>query len=177
MGKQFQIYLLPSDAITLLIRLRQKVDIRMLASRSVGQDPVEIESPVQTDGGIPRVECLLVPDLSVRIKLDYIENQDHWSVNTLCSEVVEVSGCHFDEKTLKRGRFFYDSGFYNASHWADKSPRFLEWSETLFRAAKKSLKRVSSLDAYVGEDADHWLSTGGIFVRLAIKGQPPLIAT
>jgi hypothetical protein len=110
------------------------------------------------------------------IKLDSIEKQGYWSVNTLFSEVIEFSGCYFDGKTLKRGRFFYESGFYDAQQWRDKSSRFLEWSEAMFRAAKKPLKRISSLDAYVGEDAERWRSAGGLLVALAIKNQPPIIA-
>jgi hypothetical protein len=171
MGKQFQVYLLPSDAVTLIETLRQKVGLRLLSSRSPRREPVEIESPI-----LSQVGCLLVPDLSVSIKLDHIEKQGYWNVNTLFSEVLEFSGCHFDEKALKRGRLFYDSGFYNAEHWQEKSARFLAWAETVFRTAKKTLKRVPSLDAYVGEDAKHWRSKGGVFVELAIRDKPPILA-
>jgi hypothetical protein len=176
MGRQFQVYLLPADAARILDLVRQKTGVRLISSRSLGSEPAEIESPVQSELGVSRVDCLLVPDLSVPIKLDHLEKQDNWVINTLHSEVVEFSGCHFDGKTLKKGRFFYDAGFYDADQWQEKSPRFLDWAEGLFRAVKKSLKRAPSLDAYVGEDAELWRSRGGGFVSLAIKGQPPIIA-
>lgn len=119
---------------------------------------------------------MLAPDLSVPITLDHIERQGCWVINTLHSEVIEFSGCHFDGKTLKRGRLFYDSGFYKADRWEEKSSHFQKWAEALFRAVKRSLKRVPALDAYVGEDADRWCSAGGVFVSIAVKGQPPVIA-
>lgn len=171
MGRQFQVYLLPPDVARLLETMRKKVGLRLLSNRSLAPEPAEIQSPVQTELGITRADCLLVPNLSVPIKLNHVEKQGHWIIDTLHSEVIEFSGCHFDGKTLKRGRLFYDAGFYKADRWQDKSSRFLNWAETLFRAVKKSLRRVPNLDAYVGEGAEHWRSAGGAFVSLAIKGQ------
>src|SRR5262249_51518887 len=114
MGKQFQVYLLPTDAAILVETLHERVAFRLLSTRSSRPEPVEAESPVLTESGFTRADCLLVPDLSVSIKLDYIEKQALWVINTLHSEVIEFSGCHFDGQTLKRGRFFYDPGFYGA---------------------------------------------------------------
>ena len=176
MGKQFQVYLLPSDAARMIEILRRKVGLYLLSRRSSGPKPIEIESPILTDGDFNHIGCLLVPDLSVSIKLDRIEKQGYWSINTLFSEAIEFSGCHFDKKTIKRGRLFYDPGFYEAEHWQDKSTHFLKWADTVFRTAKKSLKRVPNLDSYIGEEADHWHSKGGVFVAMAIKGNPPVPA-
>jgi hypothetical protein len=169
MGKQFQVYLLPSDADQLVERLRHELGLTLFASRSSRPEPVEGASSVRIVSGLARVDCLLAPDLLVPIKLDYVEKQRYWSINTLFSEVVEFSGCHFDGKTLKRGRFFYDRGFYSAERWQEKSPDFLAWAEKLFRTTKKSLKRVSTLDAYVGEDAELWRSGGGVFTSFSRK--------
>lgn len=169
MGRQFQVYLLPSDANKLVERLRQEVGLALLASRSSLQKPVEERSSVRTVAGVTRIDCLLAPDLSVSIKLNHIEKQGYWIINTLFSEVVDFSGCHFDGKELKRGRFFYDPGFYGVKGWQEKSPRFLEWAEALFRMAKRSLRRVSTLDAYVGVDAERWRSEGGVFVSFSTK--------
>jgi|ERR1044071_654725 hypothetical protein len=175
MGRQFQVYLLPSDAVRLLEALRQEVGLRLLASRSPGPQPTETGSPVHTDAGFTRVDCLLAPDDSISVKLDHLEKQNLWSVNTLVSEVVEFSGCHFNEKTLKSGRLFYDKGFYRGEQWQEKSPRFLKWADLVFQTAKKSIKRVSSLDAYIGEDAERWHSAGGVLVTLSIKDHPLLL--
>lgn len=176
MGKQFQLYLLPSDSDILIKKLRQEVGLHLLARRSARSEPVEVESPVRTEAGFTRADCVLVSEIPPTIKLDHIEKQGYWSINSLFSEVVEFTGCHFDGKTLKLGRFFYDSGFYDDDRWQEKSPRFLDWADKLFKTAKKSLKRIPSLDAYVGADAEHWRSSGGVFVHLAIKGQPPVRA-
>jgi hypothetical protein len=169
MGRQFQVYLLPSDAVRLLEVLRQEVGLRLLASRSPSPQPIEVESPVQTSAGYTRVDCLIAPADLVTVKLDRLEKQGCWSVDTLFSEVIEFQGCHYDKATLKRGRLFYDTGFYKSEIWQEKSNHFLNWAEAAFKAAKKSLKRSSSLDAYIGKDADDWHSIGGEFVALSIK--------
>jgi len=170
MGRQFQVYLLPSDAVRLVEVLRQEVGLRLLASRSPEPKPIEVESPVQTSAGYIRVDCLIAPADLITVKLDPLEKQSCWSVNTLFSEVIEFSGCHYDKTTLKRGRLFYDTGFYKSGLWQEKSKHFLNWAETAFKAAKRSLKRSPSLDAYIGKDADRWHSIGGEFVALSIKG-------
>lgn len=169
MGRQFRIYLLPSDAVRLIEVLRQEVGLRLFASRSPGPQPIETDSPVHTEAGFTRVDCLLTPDNSISVKMDHLEKRNLWSINTLFSEVVEFSGCHFNEKTLKSGRLFYDKGFYSGEQWHEKSPRFLKWADLVFQTTKKSIKRVSSLDAYIGEDAERWHSAGGVLVTLSIK--------
>jgi hypothetical protein len=172
MGRQFQVYLLPSDAVRLLEVLRQEVGLRLLASRSSEPKPMEVESPVQTSAGFTRVDCLIAPADLTTVKLDPLQKQNCWSVNTLFSEVIEFSGCHYDKTTLKRGRLFYDTGFYKSEVWQEKSKYFLNWAEAIFKTAKKALKRSSNLDAYIGKDADIWHSLGGDFVELSIKAPP-----
>ena len=177
MGRQFRIYLLPSDAVRLIEVLRQEVGLRLFASRSPGPQPMETDSPVQTDAGFTRVDCLLAPDYAISVKLAHLPKQNFWIVNTLFSEVVEFSGCHFNEKTLKSGRLFYDKGFYRAEQWQEKSPRFLKWADIVFQTAKRSIRRITSLDAYIGEDAERWHSAGGVLVTLSVKDRPPLIGS
>ena len=165
--------MLPSDVDRLIEVLRHDVGLRLLANRSLRPEPVETESPVHTEAGFTRVDCLLAPDYASSVKLDHLDKQNLWSVNTLFSEVVEFSGCHFNDKTLKSGRLFYDKGFYSDKQWQEKSPRFLKWADLVFQTAKKSVKRVSSLDAYIGKDAERWHSAGGVLVTLSIKDHSP----
>src|SRR4051794_3793668 len=114
MGRQFQVYLLPSDAVRLLEVLRQEVGFRLLASRSPEPRPIEIDSPVQMSAGYARLDCLIAPADLITVRLDPLEKQGCWSVNTLFSEVIEFNGCHYDKKTLKPARLFYDTGFYKS---------------------------------------------------------------
>jgi hypothetical protein len=169
MARQFQLYLLPSDGVRLIEILRQKAGLRLLASRSPESKAPEIETPVHTSAGVTSVDCLLVPGDTSSVKLNRIEKQNQWSVDTLFSEAIQFTGCHFDGRTLKRGRFFYDSGFYQGQEWKEKSQPFLEWAEIIFKTAKKNLTRVASLDAYVGEDARQWHMAGGVLVALSVK--------
>lgn len=165
MGRQFQVYLLPSDAANLVELIRQQVGLSLLASRTPTPNRIEIETPIRINAGFARVDCLLAPDDSAVVKIEHLEKQNQWTVNTLFSEVIEFNGCHFDERTLKRGRLFYDKGFYLDELWLEKSINFLKWAELVFKVAKKSLNRISSLDAYVGADAAQWRSNGGVLLH------------
>ncbi len=170
MGRQFQVYLLPSDALSLVELLQKEVGLRLLSTRSQKPHPIVVESPIRSEAGFIRIDCLLAPNDSASIKFNHLEQLNQWNINTLLSEVIEFSGCHFDNSTLKRGRFFYDVGFYAAKQWERKAPDFLLWAESIFKVTKRFLSRVPKLDAYLGADAKLWHSTGGIFVELSIKG-------
>jgi hypothetical protein len=176
MGRQVQIYLLPSDAVKLIAILKQKADLRLLSGHSTTSEPHEVDSPILTAGGTTRADCLIAP-IRASIRAEYIESQNLWSVDTLVSEVIELTACYFDGTSIKRGRMYYQVGFYNGNGvWQDKSPEFLSWAEMIFRTAKRFLKRDKALDAYVGEDAYRWRASGGLFIDLAIKGKQPIFA-
>ena len=176
MGRQFQIYLLPSDATKLIDVLKQKVELRLLSSRSTTSEPHEMNSPILTEEGTTRADCLITP-IHASIKTEYREGQNLWLVDTLISEAIEFDACYFDGTSIKRGRMYYQPGFYDGNGvWQNKSPEFLSWAGTIFRTAKNFLKRDKALDAYVGEDAYRWRSGGGVFIVLALKGQQPIFA-
>ena len=88
-----------------------------------------------------------------------------WVVDDLRSPVVQFDGGFFDEKTLRPGRLFYDTGYYNENgEWVDKPVEFLKWADSILRMAKKMIRRDPVFDAYVGNSAADWLaSTGGQF--------------
>ena len=180
MGRQFQVYLLPSDAVRLIQTLRQGLSLRILARRSSSATPVEMESPIiTTSAEYMGIGCFLTAGPSSIIKTRQVEAQDYWTLDLAMSEVIEFGGCFLrpDKKSFDRGRFFYETGFYNAEgEWQSKSMDFLNWAENVFKTAKKSLKRDQGLEAYVGEDATRWRIEGGTFIAMAIKGQPPIIA-
>ena len=106
MGRQFQVYLLPSDTLKLINLLRHEFELHTLTSRMIEPQLTEAVPILRTEDHFTRVDCLLVPNSSAEIKLDYLERQKLWSINTLFSEVVEFSGCHFGEETLKTRPFF-----------------------------------------------------------------------
>ncbi len=180
MGRQFQIYLLPSDAVRVVETLRQRLTVRLLSRRSDNANPVEMESPiVSTQANYTGIDCLLVESLHYSIKMHHVETQRYWSVDTSLSEAIEFTGCFLrpDKKSFDRGRLFFNAGYYNdVGKWQEKSPHFLKWADAVFKAAKRSLKRYPNLDAYVGQDAERWRAEGGVFIKMAIKGRPPMIA-
>jgi hypothetical protein len=176
MGRQFQIYLLPSDAAKLVDILKQGVELRLLSARSITSAWSEIDSPILTEGRVTRADCLISP-MRASIRMKHIEGQNLWSVDTLVSEVIEFKACYFDGTSIKRGRMYYHAGFYDGNGaWRNKSPEFLSWAGRIFKIAKHFLKRDKALDAYIGKDAYQWRSSGGVFIELAIQGKQPILA-
>ncbi len=105
--------------------------LRLLASRSSGPELLEIDPSTLGDGKTKLEDCLFVPDLLVRIKLDQIEKQGYWIVNTLFSEVIEF------RKTLKRGRnpcrpLPTRNAFCHAKKWGGYGPRLVQAASLVF---------------------------------------------
>lgn len=176
MGKQFRVYLLPSDVTKLLDALRASNDLLLLGRESENSSPRVLESPLVTEAGITRADCLLVADPSMSISMDRTK-RGVWSIDTLVSEVIEFNACYCDGKTIKQGRLYYNEGFYNDTHvWQEKSLKFLRWAGAIFRVAKRFLIKMDEMTAYSGEDAARWRRDGGIFIAYAVKGSQPIIA-
>lgn len=171
MGKQFQTYLLPEDASALLAEVRKSVDLRILASHSDDSCPHETPVVSKIVGGFSRIDCCLAPTFESRIEMQHIEAQHRWDVDSMVSDVIEFSGCHFDGKTLKRGRMFFDTGFYSEDGWEDKSVKFRNWANKLFRVSKKSLVFSKTLNAYIGTAANLWIQGGGTIVPVSFGGK------
>jgi len=93
------------------------------------------------------------------IILKEVPAQNYWTVDTLRSPVIELDRCFFDGKIIRRGRLFYDAGYYDDSgKWTGKSTKFVEWATEIFKLIKKSAKRNAKLGAYFGMHAEKWLS-------------------
>lgn len=175
MSRQFDVFILPSDANSLVegIRSRFGLQVSRRYSRSL-LEQVEITSPVLVDSlwlkstGATSIECCLTP-LGGRIERRYYEKPNHWVVDSY-SEMMEFSGCDFDGWTLMVGRFYYETAFVRNLEWVKKGPGFLKWADAVFRYTKKTLRRDKQLDAYVGKDADAFRQAGGVFTRDAARG-------
>jgi hypothetical protein len=167
MGKQIQLYLLPEDAENFATRVRTLLGVHLFSLRYSDPEHRTAESPVITIEGVSRISCLLAQSNRTELIARYVENQQHWVVNTLFSEVVEFSGCHWDHYSLKPGRLFFDQGFYDeAGQWRDKSEVFLEWANAVIDTAVKLFRNETSTDSYIGPSADKWRAAGGTFVSL-----------
>jgi hypothetical protein len=178
MGRQFQLYLLPEDAESLIAELRGRVGLRLLSEDALSAEPVETETPISEftsqDGELVRsCRCYLAPPWPSAVKMRPLPAQSRWYVDQE-SEVMEFSGCHLRGNLLLRGRFYYQREFVVGNAFVAKSEEFLDWAEKVFRTAKKLLhKKPGVIYAYVGEGAMRWKAQGGRFAHLIkANGEP-----
>lgn len=167
MGRQFRVYLVPSDIERLVAELRSRVGAKIIAAISSAMTPMEIDSYFQRAeyNGSTYVHCYLVPSSGAEIKLSYIPKRQLWSVNE-SSEAVEFSGCDYHGDVLEIGRFYFQTDMLIGDAIWPKRPEFLNWGDQLFRTTKRLLHRDKAMDAYVGEDALRWRQRGGRFAAL-----------
>jgi hypothetical protein len=178
MGRQFQLYLLPEDAESLIAELQSRVGLRLLCEDSPSAAPVETDTPVSesiSKAGdlVHSCRCYLAPPWVSKIKMHPKRAELLWHVDQE-SEVIEFSGCHLRGNLLVRGRFYYQPEFVAGNAFVAKSEEFLTWAEKVFRTAKKLLhKQPGVIYAYVGDGAQRWRTQGGRFAHLIkANGEP-----
>ncbi|HWZ31951.1 MAG TPA: hypothetical protein VNX18_11480 [Bryobacteraceae bacterium] len=157
MGKQLQLYLMPEDARE-FERVLAPDHVLILNRYSSDGRPVISETATLPSPEMTAVDGYLVRSSDVgQVFYRNVPAQSRWIVDILRSPCIEFFGCHFDGTTLKRGRLFYDSGFYDdADNWVDKPADFQRWAKAVFRVARKCFKRELELGAYVGPRAKKW---------------------
>ena len=174
MSKQFDIYVVPSDAISLVEELKTRFGVRVLKEHSPSIVPIELPSPIRETStwlrtvGSTSIRCYLTPE-DGRIVNRYLEGPNDWIIDPI-SEAIEVSGCDHDGWTLFVGRFYFQTDFVNRGELVKKSPKFIAWADSVFRYTKRMLRRDREVDAYVGKGAMLFRETGGVFTRDLPKG-------
>lgn len=174
MSKQFQLFLTPSDAKTLVEELRVRFDAKVLSQKSPTSDPLEMRSPIEHASifrpGVTSIYCYLAP-ADGRIITDYYPTLGLW-LTDIRSEAIEFHGCDFDGKTLLVGRFYFQTDELVDGRIVKKRAEFLKWADAIFRYTKKALRRereLGGLGAYVGKDAIIFRENGGKFAS-SIEG-------
>jgi hypothetical protein len=164
MGQQVQLYLTPSDALEIQSKVLRPVHARFLASRSNTGPISQQESVIIIEEGVPRLDCFVTSSLFQSLKARRSDPQNCWFLDGMLSDVVEMRGCHFKDGTLRRGRLFFDLGYYEGGNWKPKSDEFIQWANNLFLAFKEHLEFDRHLQALVGRDARDWNAKGGEFL-------------
>jgi hypothetical protein len=177
MSRQFYVYLLPADVESLVETLKARSDLWLIHPSSPGPYPMKLASPIcqqplMLKGNAVRVNCYIAPK-DAKIKMHFIPSFSYWGVQA-DSEVIEFEGCEFDGNVLVRGRLYLQDDFLAGDMIAPKSREFLAWADKVFRLAKKSLKRLTILDAYIGEHAEKWRRQGGRFAWMVTPDRGPI---
>ncbi|MBV8731721.1 MAG: hypothetical protein JO336_18090 [Acidobacteriia bacterium] len=169
MGKQIQLYLIPEDIALFEEKLRSN-DIAIIRRYSLDPRPVISDTIVVKATETVGADGFLVRHGDIGdVGLQYVPERAHWVVDGLRSPVIEFFGCNFDGKTLKRGRLFYETGFYEISGLRVEKPKtFQNWAMDVFKLARKMFMKDEKLGAYIGENTSQWQSEAhGILVSVS----------
>lgn len=172
MGRQFRFYLLPSDLDQLLANLRAEYGLRILTTSSDKPEPLELDLAtsnyieIASSGVYSFGQYYLASGADAKTYMFYGDKLQKWHINSEQSELIELSTSDYGSGVLTEGRFYYQKDMLSpdATVIVPKSPDFVRWAESIFRAAKKQLKYSSELEAYIGLQAEVWRQQGGQFV-------------
>ena len=166
MSRQFQFYLLPSDIEWLLAELRSRFDAKLIAASSDRMQPTELDIPFKrSENRTSYVDCFLVKCCDAEVSTFYVEARKEWAID-LSSEVIQISGCHFDAEVLQIGRFYFQTDRVIGNDLCPKRDEFLKWAGRVFAWTKRNLQWSRPMVAYIGREALTWRSSGGRFAEL-----------
>jgi len=142
--------------------LEQRGDVKFVAWSSPNAAPKILDTSTGRNEHGFRSHCYLVrPQDIAKLRFKRVPGQDYWLLDSeLSALVMEFNGGFFDGTLLRRGRLFYETGYYDSSGaWVAKPEDFIKWSESITRLAKRLLQHDAVFDAYFGDSAREWLAT------------------
>jgi hypothetical protein len=115
----------------------------------------------------------LIPEVNQsQITVKQIKEQNYFLINDLISPCVEVVYSPFSQlkdKSMNRGRFYYNKTFYNAKkELVSKNENFLEFASSFFKWIKKNFKNSKLKgfeDFLVSERTKNWVNSGGMLLE------------
>ncbi len=157
MSHQLNFYITPGDTDALEAVIRAVDDIYVVPSRFPDKAPQIVPSLRWQRDGVPWLLYFLVRSSDyASLRTSYVERQGYWTLDELRSPVIEFTGSFFDGEILRRGRVYYQDGYWGPSdEWIEKPEEFRRWGKTLFSRIRRSLVRQDS--EYIGKDAKAWL--------------------
>jgi hypothetical protein len=160
MGRQVNFYITPRDITALEARIRKRDPITILHRRSPTEKPRVLSSLDFMEDEQRWLYYYLVreSDLS-EVVTEHVPAQGYWTIDGLRSPVVQFNSCDFDGKILRRGRVYYQRGFYENGAWVEKNEDFQRWADSILRSVRKFL--IKQNGEYIGPDAGFWLHSEG----------------
>jgi len=174
MGHQASYLLTPSDTVALEARLRARFEFVVFRYRSKSSTPHLVDSLYHEEDGKQVFDYYVArPEDLNSVVMDYVPEQKYWTVETLPSPVVEVSGSSLRDNVFHEGRVYYVDGFHSPDdQWVTKrmkSEEFRKWARRFLSAVKKALKPVEPFPKciyYAGEEAAALLESGAAKVAI-----------
>lgn len=161
MGHQVNYYLGPEDFRELEQRLRKIHPMAVIHSRSPSAVPRVVSSFEVEDGDALWLFFFLVREDDIdAVRLTEVPTQHYWSVDESRSPVIQFMRCFFDGKVLRRGRLYYNDGYWNADKvWTSKPEPFRKWARSVLAATRRMLQPMDG--EYIGREARAWQESSG----------------
>ena len=142
MGRQVNYYLTPNDMKEAEQRIRSCTKILFFQDFTISREPVLLESLHINTMEKENLRVFAVHPSDVgKIIFKYIETQHYYTVDLLCSPVLEVTRCYFHNGILRRGRMFADTWYYENNIKITKDENFVNWVKAVYKALKRGLKQ------------------------------------
>ncbi len=168
-SSQINFYLMPEDAME-VDRYLQQNGLILLAQPMPDCKLISVDS-VQAvqykDWKIRSVKYIVRAEDKEKIKIEFVETQNHYIIDVLNSPVIEFWFPSFlNNEKRKRGRVYYVKTFLDKESKKEilKSPDFLKVAENYFKWIRKNFKNVK-LPGYenflVSERTANWIKESG----------------
>ena len=168
-SSQINFYLMPEDAIEIDKYIRQS-NLILLAQPMPDCNLVLVDS-VQAleykDWKIRSVKYIARAEDKEKIKVEFVNTQNHYVIDVLNSPVIEIWFPSFlNNEKRKRGRVYYVKTYLDKESKKEvlKNPEFLRIAEDYFKWIRKNFKNVK-LPGYenflVSERTANWIKESG----------------
>src|SRR5690349_20516976 len=131
MSHQINFYLTSSDLDVFESDLRSTGNVIFLADRSPTERAVIIQSlafgPEET---FSKVHLVRPQDLE-EVVANFAPKRSEWFLDSMRSPVIELSRGRLKGRQLKRGRLFFQDGYYGPDRqWKSKPLDFVRWAKS-----------------------------------------------
>ena len=166
MGRQVNFFMDTQDHLEFLRWVLSRAENLIFDSRSTTSMPQQILDPIHDIGSRIKRKCCVIRREDVGdLKLDPVGDNDY-RVDTRRSPVVEFSPSIRDGVNIRRGRLFFDGGYYSEGNvWHSKPEKFCMWANQLLAWVPQHFANEVSDGVYIGPDAKKAVETEQVHLR------------
>jgi hypothetical protein len=164
MGKQVNFYMLADDLAEFEEFIRSKENVLLVKDRFSAPEIQTLDTLTIPEMGKTPLSLLLVREKDLEKVVIKSVVGKYWTIDELRSPAVELMRSYHDERIARRGRLYFQPGFYDKNdNWVDKPPEFIKWADSLLRWIRRNYHsdpRVPRAGLYIGPSAWQWFSEG-----------------
>jgi hypothetical protein len=173
MGKQFNILATNVDLQCLDEKLRATGDVEILsdvASSDLSRlNPLDqLQIPVEFAGKSSLICYLAAVRLPSRISIKS-ESPVKTHVDIGQSHLIQFWRPFYDGRIVRPGRLYYEDRILANKEFVQKDPAFCDWAKGVMALVRKTLRRDSVHDSYVGADAAGAIEDGHLKVGSILR--------